>query len=250
MQELTKFFLTLALLAPVSCSWAAFSAQDQQQLRSQANLLAIDALIYYDTDPRAATRPDESTLEALGETRRKLKEVAVRLALPASLAGPLAGMDASLDELAGLSREQASSYAPLLIALLDHRAQLTRLMDTANTGQPVSPLAQALNRQSRRISEILLHALARNAVVLSQHSMAYYATGLSPQDQAIERGFEELEALLPIAEAKQLQRQRLAYRFVGPKLLQPDTLQKAAAAERYIIGIITWLDQQAMRAEH
>ncbi|WP_137817667.1 hypothetical protein [Pseudomonas sp. 2FG] len=250
MQTMTKFFLTLALLAPVSCSWASSSAQDQQQLHSQTTLLAIDALTYYDTDPRAATPPDESILEALSETRRKLKEVAVKLSLPASLAAPLAGMGASLDELGGLSREQASSYAPLLITLLDNRAQLNRQMDTTYTGQSVSQLARALNRQSLRISEILLHALARNAVVLNQHSMAYHQTGLSAQDQAIEQGFDELKELLPTSEAEQLQHQRLAYRFVRPKLLQPDTLQKAAAAERYITGIVTWLDQQAMRADH
>ena len=46
-----------------------------------------------------------------------------------------------------------------------------------------------------------------------------------------------------------MQQQRLAYRFVRPKLLQPGALQKTAATRRYIIGIVTWLDQQAMRAD-
>ncbi|MNG31569.1 hypothetical protein D3C84_1173990 [compost metagenome] len=58
-------------------------------------------------------------------------------------------------------------------------------MDTAYTEQPVSQLARALNRQSLCISEILLHALACNAAVLNQHSLAYRQTGLSAQDQAI-----------------------------------------------------------------
>jgi hypothetical protein len=246
---MTQCFLALALLVHAAGSSAASASQDQQRLRSQASLLAIEALSYFDTDPRAATLPDASLLEAMGETRRKLREATVKLAPPASLAAPLAGMDASLDELLGLSRGQASSYAPLLISLLDNRAQLARQMDSAAPEQPVPPLALALNRQSRRISEILLHALARNAVVLNQHSMAYHQTGLNPQDQAIEQGFEQLKELLPASEAEQLQQQRLAYRFVRPKLLQPDALQKAAAARRYIVGIVTWLDQQALRAE-
>ena len=250
MRSMTTCFLTLALLAPVSCAWAAFSSQDRQQLHSQANLLAIDALTYFDTDPRAATLPDSSLLEALSEARRKLKAVAAKPSLPASLAAPLVSMNASLEQLLGLSREQASGYAPLLISLLDHRAQLAWQMDIAYTEQPVSQVAGALNRQSRRISEILLQALARNALVLREHSMAYNESGLGPQDQAIEQGFDELKALLPASAAEQLQRQHLAYRFVRPKLLQHDALQKAAAARRYIAGIVTWLDRQAMQVEH
>ncbi len=249
MQTMLKCFLALALLAHATGSSAAFSAQDQQRLHSQASLLAIEALSYFDTDPRAATLPDASLLEAVGESRRKLREAAVKSTLPASLAAPLAGMDASLGELLGLPRDQASRYAPLLISLLDQRAQLTRQIDGPATGQPASPLALALNRQSRRIGEILLLALARDAVVLNQHSMAHQQTGLSPQDQAIEQGFEQLEELLPTGEAEQLQQQRLAYRFVRPKLLQPGALQKTAAARRYITGLVTWLDQQAMLAD-
>lgn len=250
MQTMLKCFLALALLAHATGSSAAFSAQDQQRLHSQASLLAIEALSYFDTDPRAATLPDASLLEAMGESRQRLRQTAVNTTLPASFAAPLAGMDASLDQLLGLSGEQSSGYAPLLINLLDQRAQLARQIDGATTAQPASPLARALNRQSRRIGEILLLALARDAVVLNQHSMAHQQTGLSPQDQAIEQGFEELKELLPPSEAGQLQHQRLAYRFVRPKLLQPDTLQEAAAARRYITGIVTWLDQQAMRADH
>lgn len=250
MQTMLKCFLTLALLAQTAGSSAASSAQDQQRLHSQASLLAIEALSYFDTDPRAATLPDENLLEAMSESRRKLRDAAVKSTLPASLAAPLAGMDASLDQLLGLPRDQASRYAPLLINLLDHRAQLARQMDSAAAGQPASSLALALNRQSRRIGEILLLALARNAVVLNQHSLAHHQTGLGPQDQAIEQGFDRLEELLPTSEAEQLQHQRLAYRFVRPKLLQPDTLQKAAAARRYITGIVTWLDQQAMWVDH
>ena len=169
---------------------------------SQVSLLAIEALSYFDTDPRAATLPDASLLEAVGESRRKLRDAAVESTLPASLAAPLAGMDASLGELLGLPRDQASRYAPLLISLLDQRAEVTRQIDDPATGQPASPLARALNRQSRRIGEILLLALARDAVVLNQHSMAHQQTGLSPQDQAIEQGFEQLEELLPTSEAE------------------------------------------------
>lgn len=249
-QKLMQFYVSLVLLATVTSSWATTSFQDQQQLRSQADQLAIEALLHYDTDPRAGTRPDASTLETLGETRRKLKEMALRLSESEEIAGALEGMDASLEELSGLSREQAGSYASALITLLDQRAELNRLLDIAATGQPVSQLEQALNRQSRLLSEILLHALARNAAVLGQHSTAFYEAGLSPQDQAIELGFDELKTLLPGTEEKQLQRQHLAYRFVAPSLLIADTLQRAGAAERYISGIVTWLDQQAINAVH
>lgn len=249
MQTILQCFLALALLTHAAGSSAAFSAQDRQHLHSQVSLLAIEALSYFDTDPRAATLPDASLLEAVGESRRKLRDAAVKSTLPASLAAPLAGMDASLGELLGLPRDQASRYAPLLISLLDQRAEVTRQIDDPATGQPASPLARALNRQSRRIGEILLLALARDAVVLNQHSMAHQQTGLSPQDQAIEQGFEQLEELLPTSEAEQLQQPRLAYRFVRPKLLQPGALQKTAAARRYITGLVTWLDQQAMLAD-
>lgn len=250
MRMMTNCFLAFVLLVCASCTWAASAAQERQRVYSQANLLAIGAVTYYDTDPRAATLPDASLLETLRESRLALKQLAVTLPLPASVATPLAGMDASLDQLSRLSREQAPGYAPLLITLLGNRAQLSQQMDAAFTEQPASPLAGALNRQSRHISEILLHALARNAVVLREHSTAYYESGLGPQDQAIEQGFDDLKALVPTSAAEQLQHQRLAYRFVRSWLLQPDTLQKVAASQRYIIGIVAWLDQQAIQADH
>lgn len=249
MHAMIKRLLTLALLIPAACSWAAVSAQDQQRLYSQASLLAMDALIYYDTDPRAATLPDASLLQELSETRQTLETTSAAHALPAGLAVPLAGMGADLNALQRLPRDQASRYAPLLISLLDNREQLIRQIDATPTTPPASPLAQALNRQSQRIGEIYLHALARNAVVLREHSMAHHQTGLQPQDQAIEQGFEQLKGLLPASAAAQLRRQRLAYRFVRPKLLQPDALQKSASAKRYIAGIVAWLDRQALRAE-
>jgi hypothetical protein len=250
MRIMTTRFLVFALFACASCTWAASATQERQRLYSQANLLAIGAVTYYDTDPRAATLPDASLLETLSESRLALKRLAVTLPLPASVATPLAGMDASLSQLGRLSREQATGYAPLLISLLGNRAQFSQQMDAAFTEQPASPLAAALNRQSRRISEILLHALAGNAVVLREHSTAHYESGLGPQDQAIEQGFDELKALLPATAAKQFRQQRLAYRFVRPWLLRSDTLQKVASAQRYIIAIVAWLDQQAIQAEH
>ncbi len=250
MRMMTTRYLAFVLFACASCTWAASATQEQQRLYSQANLLAISALTYYDTDPRAATLPDASLLETLSESRLALKHLAVTLPLAANVAAPLSGMDASLDQLGRLSREQTTGYAPLLITLLDNRAQLSRQMDASFTEQPASQLSLALNRQSRRISEILLNALARNAVVLMEHSTAHYESGLGPQDQAIEQGFDELKALLPTSAAKQLRQQWLAYRFVRPWLLKSDTLQKVAAAQRYIIGIVAWLDQQAIRADH
>lgn len=249
MHAMIKRLLTLALLTPAACSWAAISAQDQQRLYSQASLLAMDALIYYDTDPRAAMLPDESLLQELSETRQTLETTTAAHALPASLAAPLTDMSSDLNRLQRLPRDQASRYAPLLISLLDNREQLIRQIGATPTAPPASLLAQALNRQSQRIGEIYLHALARNAVVLREHSMAHHQTGLQPQDQAIEQGFEQLKELLPPGDVAQLQRQRLAYRFVRPKLLQPDALQKSAAAKRYIAGIVAWLDRQALRAE-
>lgn len=250
MRMMATYFQAIVLLAAASVCWASSSTQDRQGLLSQANLLAIHALIYYDADPRAAIPPDAGLQKALSDSRRMLKAQAVNLSLPAGVAAPLAGMDASLNELGGLGREEAASYAPLLISLLDGRAQLSRQMDAAFAEQPVSQLARSLNRQSRRIGEILLHALARNAVVLREYSMAYDKTGLGPQDKAIEQGFEELRALMPASAAGQLQQQRLAYRFVRPWLLQLDTVQKVAAAERYISAVVAWLDQQAIQAEH
>ncbi len=249
MHAMTKPLLALVLLLHAACSWAAVSAQEQQRLHSQASLLAMDALIYYDTDPRAAALPDASLQQELRETRRMLEAASAERALPADLGAALAGMGADLNALQRLPRDQASHYAPLLISLLDHREQLIRQMDAMPVAPPASPLAQALNRQSQRIGEIFLHALARDAVVLREHSMAHHQTGLHPQDRDIEQGFDRLSELLPPGASAQLQRQRLAYRFVRPKLLQPDALQKSAAAKRYIVAIVAWLDRQARQAE-
>lgn len=246
MRSTTQGLLAVVLFVHTACAWAGLSAQDQQRLHSQASLLAMDALIYYDTDPRAATLPDASLLHELSETRRRFETASAAGSLPAGLAAPLAGMDADLNALQRLPRDQASRYAPLLISLLDNRERLNRQMDATPTAPAASPLAQALNRQSQRIGEIYLHALARNAVVLREHSMAHHDTGLQPLDQAIEQGFEQLKELMPPGDAAQLQHQRLTYRFVRPKLLQPDALQKSAAAKRYIAGILAWLDRQAL----
>jgi hypothetical protein len=70
--------LTLWLLASSSL-WAAAPAQQYQQLRSQATLLAVNALLYFDADPRA--QPDARHLSTLREAQQRLDALALQLDL-------------------------------------------------------------------------------------------------------------------------------------------------------------------------
>ncbi|WP_332821362.1 hypothetical protein, partial [Pseudomonas sp.] len=73
MRALQGGCLSLWLLAS-STLWAAAPAQQYQQLRSQATLLAVNALLYFDADPRL--QPDARHLTSLREAQQRLDALA------------------------------------------------------------------------------------------------------------------------------------------------------------------------------
>lgn len=245
MRALQGGCLSLWLLAS-STLWAAAPAQQYQQLRSQATLLAVNALLYFDADPRL--QPDARHLTSLREAQQRLDALAVELELPAAIGDSLASLNAWLDGLQALSRDEAPRYPQLLIGLLDSRAQLDR-QAAANYQQgqdQLSPAARLLNRQSLDIASLLLHAQARSARVLGDHSLAFAETEFVARDRAIEQGFAELISILP-EQADRLHKQRLAYRFVRKRLLDRDPGQVTGSLERYLAGIVVALDALAAR---
>jgi hypothetical protein len=236
--------LTLWLLASSSLWAAAPLSQQYQQLRSQATLLAVNALLYYDADPRA--RPDARHLTTLREAQQRLDALA--LDLPADMGDSLASLNAWLDDLQAVPREEAPRYPQLLIGLLDSRAQLDRqAAATYQQGQAdLAPVVRLLNRQSLAIASLLLHAQARSARVLGDHSLAYSEVEFAARDRAIEEGFTQLIVLLP-EQATALHKQRLAYRFVRQRLLDSDPGRVTGSLERYLTGIVVALDKLALR---
>lgn len=243
MRALQGGCLSLWLLAS-STLWAAAPAQQYQQLRSQATLLAVNALIYFDADPQA--RPDARHLTSLREAQQRLDALAVELDLPPAIGDSLASLNAWLDKLQALSRDDAPRYPQLLIGLLDSRAQLDRQAAAAyQQAEGLLPAAtRLLNRQSLDIASLLLHAQTRSARVLGDHSLVYSEVEFAARDQAIEQGFAELSRLLP-EQADALHKQRLAYRFVRQRLLDRDPGQVTGSLERYLAGIIVALDTLA-----
>ena len=245
MRALQGGCLSLWLLAS-SALWAAAPAQQYQQLRSQATLLAVNALLYFDADPRL--QPDARHLTSLREAQQRLDALAVELELPSAIGDSLASLNAWLDDLQALSRDEAPRYPQLLIGLLDSRAQLDRQAAAAyQQGQDqLSPAARLLNRQSLDIASLLLHAQARSARVLGDHSLAFAEAEFAARDQAIEQGFAGLIGLLP-EQADRLHKQRLAYRFVRQRLLDRDPGQVTGSLERYLAGVVVALDELAAR---
>jgi hypothetical protein len=245
MRALQGGCLSLWLLAS-STLWAAAPAQQYQQLRSQATLLAVNALLYFDADPRL--QPDARHLTSLREAQQRLDVLAVELDLPPAIGDSLASLDAWLDGLQALSRDDAPRYPQLLIGLLDSRAQLDRQAAVAyqQAQDQLLPATRLLNRQSLDIASLLLHAQARSARVLGDHSLVFAEAEFVARDQAIEQGFAELSRLLP-ERADTLHKQRLAYRFVRKRLLDRDPGQVIGGLERYLAGIVVGLDELAAR---
>ena len=236
--------LALALLLASSLAGATTPSQQYQQLRSQATLLAVNALIYYDAEPQA--RPDRRHLEALHAAQQRLDALALELSLPTNIGDSLASLSAWLGKLQALPRDEAPRYPQLLIGLLDSRAQLDRQAAVAYQ-QAQAQLPQAtrlLNRQSLDIASLLLHAQARSARVIGDHSLLFAEAEFVAQDQAIKQGFAELTRLLP-AQADTLHQQLLAYRFVRKRLLDRDPGQVIGGLERYLAGVVVELDALA-----
>lgn len=235
-------FLLLALVTAALPAWAVSLPQQYQQMRSQANLLAATALLHFDTDPRPGGSPLKDEIQRLNEIAQQLQEQAAQLGLhsPALMA-----LQARIAALQRLSREQSVDYAALLIELLDYHEQLDDQLARLAQGYVATPLAQAMAEQSQRIRTLRLQSLARNARVLARHTLSPTDSGLQQLDQEIEQGFEWLAVALPEAERPLLQHQQRNYRFVRKQLLVPDTLRNSAAAQRYINGLVGWLDVQA-----
>lgn len=245
MRALQGGCLSLWLLAS-STLWAAAPAQQYQQLRSQATLLAVNALLYFDADPRL--QPDARHLTSLREAQQRLDALALQLDLPAEMGDSLASLNAWLDDLQALRRDEAPRYPQLLIGLLDSRAQLDRQSDVAyqQVQADLDPVVRLLNRQSLDIASLLLHAQARSARVLGDHSLAFAEAEFAARDRTIEQGFAELISILP-EQADRLHKQRLAYRFVRKRLLDRDPGQVTGSLERYLAGVVVALDELAAR---
>ncbi|WP_372876346.1 hypothetical protein [Pseudomonas sp.] len=245
MRALQGGCLSLWLLAS-SALWAAAPAQQYQQLRSQATLLAVNALLYFDADPRL--QPDARHLTSLREAQQRLDVLAVELGLPPAIGDSLASLNAWLDGLQALSRDDAPRYPQLLVGLLDSRAQLDQQAAVAYQKEEdqLPPPTRLLNRQSLAIASLLLHAQARSARVIGDHSLAFAEAEFVARDQAIEQGFAELSRLLP-EQAEALHKQRLAYRFVRKRLLDRDPGQVIGGLERYLAGVVVGLNELAAR---
>lgn len=244
MSALQGSCLAVFLLLASSLAGAAAPSQQYQQLRSQATLLAVNALIYYDAQPDA--RPDRRHLTALQGAQQRLDALALELNLPADIGDSLASLEAWLERLQALSREDAPRYPQLLIGLLDTRAQLDQQAAAAyqQAEEQLSSATRLLNRQSVDIASLLLHAQARSARVIGDHSLAFAEAEFVARDQAIRQGFDELSLLLP-EQAEALHKQRLAYRFVRKRLLDRDPGQVIGGLERYLAGIVVALDALA-----
>ena len=236
--------LAMVVLLASSLAVAATPSQHYQQLRSQATLLAVNALIYYDAQPDA--RPDKRHLLALQGAQQRLDALALQLNLPTDIGDSLAGLNAWLDRLQELPRDEAPRYPQLLIGLLDSRLQLDQQAAVAyqQTVDRLPPPTRLLNRQSLDIASLLLHAQARSARVLGDHSLAFAEAEFTARDQAIQQGFDELSRLLP-EQADALHRQLLAYRFVRKRLLDRDPGQVIGGLERYLAGVVVELDRLA-----
>lgn len=244
--NMTRVFLVSVLLVASSSSWAASMSQQYQQLRSQANLVSAKALLYFDTDPRSGGTPEKDELQVLDQACTNLHTQA----LSVGLSSPhLQGMLDSVEALKKLSPQQAMDYASLLIVLLDHHEHLEEQLATLYRSYTVSPLAQAMNNQSQRVAVLRLNVLVRNARVLGRHTLSQNDNTFIQFDRDIEQGFEALASMLPELDQPELLRKRQTYRFIRKQLLIPDTLRKSVAADRYVNGLIDWLDEKATTSD-
>lgn len=246
MRALMKGACLAWLLLASSLVGATSPSQGYQQLRSQATLLAVNALLYFDADPRS--QPDARHLTSLREAQQHLDLLAADLDPPPAIADSLASLDAWLDKLQALPREAAPRYPQFLIGLLDSRAKLDQQAAAAYQQMQgeVAASKQLLNRQSLDIADLLLHALARSARVLGDHSLVFVEAEFVARDRAIEQGFSELVKVMP-EHADALEKQHWSYRFVRQRLLDRDPGRVTGALERYLVGVVVGLDELAAR---
>lgn len=231
---MTRLVLALALLCLVPLGRA------EPSLRTQALLLTANALVYFDADPRA--RPDERHLARMQQAGDGLRRQLDARPWPAELRQAGEALLAQQIALAAVPREQAPRYPQLLVALLDARLQLeAQLRQHAEAATAPRQLLQRLNRA---MGELLLHAQARSARVFGDHSLNLDQDGFAALDQQIEADFAEAIETLP-AQAEALHKQRLAYRFVRKRLLDPDPGQVDGSLERYVGGVLLSLDTLA-----
>lgn len=222
----------LSYLAPLS--WA------EPSLRTQAVLLTANALVYFDADPRV--RPDERHLARMQQAGDGLRRQLDARPWPAELRQAGEALLAQQLALAAVPREQAPRYPQLLVALLDARLQLeAQLRQHAEAATAPRQLLQRLNRA---MCELLLHAQARSARVLGDHSLSLDQDDFAALDLQIEADFAAAIELLP-EQAEALHKQRLAYRFVRKRLLDAAVTQVDGSLERYVAGVLVSLDMLA-----
>jgi hypothetical protein len=242
MRLLQSGLMTAWLLASTAV-WATEPSQIYQQMRSQATLLAVNALLYFDADPQV--HPDERHLVRVNEAQKRLDAMALQLEPNMQVGDSLASLHAWLAELQALPRRDAPRYPQLLIGLLDTRLKLDRQLGEAYAQlESTPPVARQLNQQSLTIGSLLLDAQARSARLLGDHSLAYSEAELIARDQVIQQGFTTLMAELP-EHAKPLYKQRSAYRFVRERLLDRAPGRVTGSLERYLAGVLVALDDLA-----
>ena len=227
-----------------TAAWSGTQAQQYQQFSTQANTMAVAAVLHFVTDPRPGGTPGRTGLENLVEAEQLTRQQAARLGLSSP------ALDRVLDRLETLHKlsPDATDYQPLLVELLDQHNQLSQQIAETYQQHGVTPLAELLNRQSQRVALLRLNAATRNARILGSHSLLDEQQFVQ-LDQEITQGFSQLESALSTAESQQLQRQQQAYRFVRATLLETGTLKNSAALELYIARMLAWLDTRAVLAD-
>ncbi|MCO6056771.1 hypothetical protein NG726_08805 [Pseudomonas sp. MOB-449] len=223
------FLYLLALLAP--SAWAS----DHAALHDQSVLLLANALICFDADP--AANPDVQHRQSLLGAQSALRELLDGESWSGELHRDVEQLIELSETLVEMPQEQQPSYSTMLVQMLDAHQRIDAQSSYLDGTDDATPSARArMERLGINIGDLLLHAQARSARVLGEHSLRLGQEGFTHLDQQIESDFKALGDEFP-----SLRKQHMAYRFVRKSLLSPIPGKANGSSERYVSAVIVEL---------
>lgn len=224
-----RFLYLLVLWVP--SAWAS----DHAALHDQSVLLVANALICFSSDP--AANPDIQHRQSLLGAQSALRQLLDRESWPGELHRDVEQLIELSESLVEMPRVQQPSYPTMLVQMLDAHQRIDAQPSLQDSTDDATPSARTrLERLGINIGDLLLHAQARSARVLGEHSIRLGQEGFTHLDQQIESDFKALGDEFPT-----LRKQHMAYRFVRKSLLSPVPGKANGSSERYVSAMIVEL---------
>lgn len=239
-------FLSLLLFFVLAAPALAETASSQRlhEIRTHGFLLCSNLLVYFNNhDPSSTFAPEAK--EAYQENLRNLQILVEGATDNVEMAASLQNMKSAISNLEQQPEDVREQYSRWINTILRAHAELDKLAESAYmAAHETDPATLNLHQQSLDINRMLLLYETQAFIGLGIFSIEFHENSFQEIDQRIDARHSTLLDLLP-SSSSELEKIRLDYNFIRPRLLTPSQTIVSRSATIYLGRSIDRLDRLA-----